>query len=78
MTSWPQRSAAGNQADRHNCSSSSMKLINSRPMYMISMVTDSQRIPTDREREREREREISGFCVKPEAGEGRASGGVAL
>lgn len=41
LSSWPQRCVEGNQALIHNCTDSSVQLINSSPMYMSSNESDS-------------------------------------
>lgn len=41
LRSWPQHCVEGDQVLIHNCTDSSMQLINSRPIYMISSDSDS-------------------------------------
>ncbi len=54
LSSWPQRCVEGNQALIHNCTDSSMQLINSRPTYMSSIDSDSHIIAAEGGEEAER------------------------
>lgn len=47
LSSWPQRCVEGNQALIHNCTDSSMQLINSSPIYMSSSDSDSHIIAAE-------------------------------
>lgn len=54
LSSWPQRCVEGNQALIHNCTDSSVQLINSRPTYMSSKDSDSHIIAAEGGEEAER------------------------
>ena len=48
LSSCPQRCVEGQQVLMHNCTDSSVQLINSSPMYMSSNVSDSHIIAVDK------------------------------